>query len=205
VVQRGPYAKGRERRERILAAACDAFAEQGYRGASLARIAERAGVSDAGLLHHFPSKQHLLLELLKQRNEQNRARVSGTLAGRASLRDALLQLCAENAAAPAMVQLFTVMAAESIEPAHPGHTWFRDRYRRVRSELAVHVATAQERGDLDPRLDAGSTATQLLAVLDGLQVQWLLDPDRVDMTATLRDFLDTLGQTSARSNTVSSE
>jgi AcrR family transcriptional regulator len=188
----GTYAKGRDRREKILVAAWDAFGEQGYRGASLARIAERAGVSDAGLLHHFPSKQHLLLALLERRDEQDRDRVNGAVAAQASLRDALLQLCAENAAAPPLVQLFTVMAAESIEPAHPGHDWFRSRYRRVRAELAEHVAGARTQGELDPGLDAASIATQLVAVLDGLQLQWLLDPGRVDMTATLRDFLAAL-------------
>jgi hypothetical protein len=94
-----------------------------------------------------------------------------------------------------MVQLFTVMAAESIEPAHPGHAWFRDRYRRARASLVEHVAAAQERGELDRGLDPESTATHLIAVLDGLQVQWLLDPDRVDMTATLRNVLDTLRPT----------
>jgi AcrR family transcriptional regulator len=186
----GTYAKGRARREKILDAAWEAFGEQGYRGASLARIAERAGVSDAGLLHHFPSKQHLLLALLERRDAQDRARVDG--AARASLRDALLQLSAENAAAPSMVQLFTVMAAESIEHAHPGHEWFRGRYRRVRTALAERVAAAQEQGEIDAGLDAESTATQLIALLDGLQLQWLLDPDRVDMTATLRDFLAAL-------------
>jgi AcrR family transcriptional regulator len=204
-MRRGSYAKGRDRREKILAAAWDAFAKQGYRGASLARIAERAGVSDAGLLHHFPSKQRLLLALLERRDQHDRDRVRDAVAAHASLRHALLQLSAENAAAPAMVQLFTVMAAESIEPAHPGHAWFRDRYRRRRTSLAEHVAAAQQRGELDPGLDPNSTATQLLAMLDGLQVQWLLDPDRVDMTATLRDFLDALRPTSARSKTISGQ
>jgi AcrR family transcriptional regulator len=185
------YAKGRERREKILAAAWDAFGEQGYRGASLARIAARAGVSDAGLLHHFPSKQHLLLALLERRDEQDRAHVKAG-AAHASLPVALLRLSAENTAAPSMVQLFTVMAAEAIEPAHPGHAWFCGRYRRVRAELAERVAAAQEQGELDRGLDAESTATQLLALLDGLQLQWLLDPEHVDMTATLRDFLAAL-------------
>jgi AcrR family transcriptional regulator len=191
-MQRGTYAKGRERREKILAAAWDAFAEQGYRGASLARIAERAGVSDAGLLHHFPSKELLLLALLERRNERDSDRVERAVAAHGSLRHALLQLAAENASTPALVQLFTVMAAESIEPAHPGHVWFRERYRGIRASLAERVAAAQQRGELDRSLDPESTATQLLALLDGLQVQWLLDPERVDMTATLRDFLDAL-------------
>jgi BetI-type transcriptional repressor, C-terminal len=78
-------------------------------------------------------------------------------------------------------------------------------HRRVRAQLAAYVAAAQERGELDPALDADSTATQLVAVMDGLQVQWLLDREGVDMIAALRDFLDVLGQASSRSKTVSRE
>ena len=53
--------------EEILHAASDLFAEHGYRGASLALIAERVGMSTPGLLHHFPTKEHLLIDLLALR------------------------------------------------------------------------------------------------------------------------------------------
>ncbi|SPL92724.1 Transcriptional regulator, TetR family [[Actinomadura] parvosata subsp. kistnae] len=63
------YATGAARRERILATALLEFAEHGYRGASLARIAERAGLSQAGLLHHFRNKELLLIAVLDYRDE----------------------------------------------------------------------------------------------------------------------------------------
>src|ERR1700733_8951486 len=75
VTRRGGYAKGRERREAILAAADRLFAQQGFRGASLAAIASQVGLSEAGVLHHFPSKEHLLLELLQLRGERDSERV----------------------------------------------------------------------------------------------------------------------------------
>jgi hypothetical protein len=44
------------------------------------------------------------------------------------------------------------------------------------------------RADLDPRL----VAPQILAMFDGLQLQWLLAPDEVDMSAVFADFLSRL-------------
>ncbi|MCJ0905474.1 TetR/AcrR family transcriptional regulator [Rhodococcus sp. ARC_M6] len=46
-----------------LAAALEAFVEQGYHGASIRDIAARAGLSVPGLYHHYPSKQALLIGL----------------------------------------------------------------------------------------------------------------------------------------------
>lgn len=47
-----------------LAGALEAFAELGYHGASIRDIAQRAGLSVAGVYHHRPTKQALLVELL---------------------------------------------------------------------------------------------------------------------------------------------
>jgi AcrR family transcriptional regulator len=189
---RGTYTKGRERREAILQASSQAFAEHGYRAASLAKIARRAGVSDAGLLHHFPSKKQLLLAVLEARDQQDLERVLGAVDAQATFADALLQLCAENTAAPALVQLFAVMAAESIEAEHPGHELFLARYERLRTDVSALLAAAQQRGEIDAGLDAELVAPQLIALLDGLQLQWLLHPQDIDMVALLRDFLDHL-------------
>jgi AcrR family transcriptional regulator len=95
--RRGSYAKGRERREAILAAADEVFAERGFHRASLSTIATRVGLSDAGLLHHFASKEHLLLELLELRHEHDAERVARALAEHTAFLDALLGPCRENA------------------------------------------------------------------------------------------------------------
>ena len=68
---RGAYASGLARREAILRAASEVFAAHGYRGASLALIADRVGMSAPGLLHHFPTKEHLLIDLLALRQERD--------------------------------------------------------------------------------------------------------------------------------------
>jgi AcrR family transcriptional regulator len=52
--------------DRLLAAAAELFAERGYGGTSMAEIAARVGVRKASLYNYYPSKDELLLELLRR-------------------------------------------------------------------------------------------------------------------------------------------
>jgi AcrR family transcriptional regulator len=54
-----------ERRERILEAATEVFAERGYADASMGEIAARAGVVASVIYDHFSSKRELHIELLE--------------------------------------------------------------------------------------------------------------------------------------------
>jgi AcrR family transcriptional regulator len=189
---RGGYAKGRERREAILAAANEVFATQGFRGASLATIATRVGLSEPGLLHHFRSKDELLLELLALREERDMERIEQAYEAHVEALDVLLELCRQNADRPGIVRLFTILAAESVDDDHPAHDWFLDRYRLRRRGVAARLADEQREGRIAADLDVERLAPQILAMFDGLQIQWLLDPDGVDMVAVLEDFLDRL-------------
>lgn len=51
--------------QRILVHAEQRFAELGYAGTSLSGIAQAAGLGNAGLLHHFPSKKALYRAVLE--------------------------------------------------------------------------------------------------------------------------------------------
>jgi AcrR family transcriptional regulator len=183
------YAKGRARREDILRAANEAFAERGYRGASLAEIADTVGLSQPGLLHHFPSKEELLWEVLRLRQERDLERVDRMTAEKASYAETLLALARENAASPGLVRLFTVLAAEAVDSDHPAHDHFRERYHQLRESVAEHLGVEQREGRVASDLDAELLATQVLALFDGLQLQWLLEAESVDMVGALEDFL----------------
>jgi AcrR family transcriptional regulator len=186
------YAKGRERRDAILAAANEVFASRGFRGASLATIAKRVGLSEPGLLHHFASKEELLLELLKLRDQHDDERIGAAREGHANAHDVLVELCRQNADRPGIIRLFTILAAESVDEDHPAHDWFLDRYRERRRQVAAGLAAEQREGRIDPALDADTIAAQILAMFDGLQIQWLLDPDGIDMVAVFEEFLGRL-------------
>jgi AcrR family transcriptional regulator len=173
-----------ERRQEILTAALEVFAERGYRGSSLAAVAERVGLTQQGVLHYFPSKDVLLTEVLRLRDEMDVRVMSATSNGR--LAD-IERLVAYNATRAGLVQSFTVLSAESVTEDHPAREFFTERYQQVRSDLARLIRA--ELGDPVPSgVTADDAAALLVAVMDGLQQQWLLEPGAIDMPALVAAF-----------------
>jgi AcrR family transcriptional regulator len=183
--------KGRARREQLLEAALTAFAARGYRGASLASIASDVRISQPGLLHHFPSKEHLLVRVLEYHEDRNTERIEAAIAN-ASLADGLLDLARHHEANPEFIRLFVVIAAESVDTEHPAHDWFVERYRRIRAWLRAQVAEEQRLGRMTKAIDPDTITQLLMSVLDGLELQHLLDADEVEIAAPLSAMLDML-------------
>jgi AcrR family transcriptional regulator len=188
-------ARGRTQRDRVLRAAIDVFAAQGFRGASLDAVAEAVGMTRQGLLHYFPSKVQLLLGVLELRQEQDHARVGQMFEHSHGMADVVLTLVRRNQVQPELIRMFTILAAESTDAEHPGHDWFVRRYRDLRSRMIERIAAEQRAGALSTALTAGSIATLLIAVMDGLQIQHLLDPGAIDMIEPLEDLLTLLATT----------
>ncbi len=170
-----------------------AFAEQGYEGTSLATVADSIGLSQPGLLHHFPSKRALLLAVLQQRDDVDGERVglSSQQSGLAAL-DGLVELMAYNAAQRGIVQSFSVLTGESAAEQHPGHEHFTRRYERIRAELAGALDRGVATGEIRADVDCRAIAVEVFAMMDGLQLQWLHDPATVDMVSTFRSYVDRL-------------
>jgi AcrR family transcriptional regulator len=187
-VRTNETSRGRSQRERVLQAAMDIFSTQGYRGASLDAVADAVGMTRQGLLHYFPSKVQLLLGVLELRQEEQHARVEQMFEQSQGMADAVLTIARRNQARPELIRIFTVLAAESIDVEHPGHAWFVDRYRTVRSNMAEQIAAEQRAGTLSAALAPESIAVLLIAVMDGLQIQHLLEPDAVDVVEPLADL-----------------
>lgn len=178
-----------DRRDEILDAALELFAERGYRGATLAAIAHRAGLTQQGLLHYFPSKERLLVEVLRLRDERDVEALSdGTSV--VSL-DALATLVELNTARRGIVQSYTVLSADSVTEDHPAREFFQERYRRFRGRLAATVR-AECGEELPGGLDPEQAAALIIAMMDGLQLQWLLSEEDLNMADLFRRFLDVL-------------
>lgn len=184
--RRGAYAKTAARQREILDAAVDVFAHQGFRGSSLRDIADRVGMSQPGLLHHFGTKEGLLTAVLAHRDQQLSDGSTGIEALRASVSAA--------AAQPGLTRMFITLAAEATDPDHPAHEFFVERYRTAKDTFRTHIARAQRDGYVSAADDPSALAEQLVAVMDGLQLQWLLD-DTLDLGAAFDRFLDTLTRT----------
>jgi AcrR family transcriptional regulator len=181
------YPKGRAKRQEILDEAMTLFGAAGYRGTSLREIAARCGLSHPGLLHHFPTKQSLLLAVLERRDEVDGARLAGQ-AGLATLQG-LIDLATLNATRPGIVELFTVLSAEATATDHPAHEYFVRRYQKTVHTIERAYEEVRAQGLLRVGVQPAAAARQLVALMDGLQIQWLLGRRRLDMAAVLHAHL----------------
>ncbi|MER5845749.1 TetR/AcrR family transcriptional regulator [Streptomyces sp. NPDC002012] len=185
-------ARSAERRAEILRATLEVIAERGYRGASLSAVAERVGLSQQGLLHYFPTKEALLVAVLEERDQWDTG--GGTRSDGTWRMDLLASLVEYNAMRPGIVQTFSALLGESVTEGHPAREFFTRRYTQVRASMAAML-----RAEYGERLPGGLSperaAPLLVAMMDGLQYQWLLDPDSVDMPTAFQDFLTLLRST----------
>jgi AcrR family transcriptional regulator len=192
----GGYARGRATREEILDVAMQLFGEVGYRTASLREVASRVGISHPGLLHHFASKAVLLAAVLERRDEIDDAAFEADLAAGHDYVDALTRVIERNASRPGIVELFATLSAEATSPDHPAHAYFQDRYRRVLDQGVDEFQRRRDEGRLRSGIDPLTASRLTVAVMDGMQIQWLLAADtpdtRPDMAATLRAHIATL-------------
>jgi AcrR family transcriptional regulator len=189
---RGTYAKTAGRRREILEAGIEVFSSNGFRSGSIREIAERVGMSQAGLLHHFSNKNELLAGVLELRDDESR-RISNLDSpdGLEHLRG-LVNVVEYNASVPGLVELHCILSAEATSPDHPAHAYFVDRYRWVVGFTTRSFEQVRAAGQLAPGVDPASAARSLVALMDGLQVQWLLDRDAIDMADETRRYLSTL-------------
>jgi AcrR family transcriptional regulator len=163
---RGPYAKGVAKREEILTAALEVIARQGYRKTSTKELAAAVGLSEAGLLHYFGSKEKLFEAVLRARDEADVGRFDES-----DLIDKLTAIIRHNSDVPGLVQLYSTFSAEAGDPQHPSHPYFVERYARLRESLADAVRARQSAGAFTSSADPELVATLLIALSDGLQVQ----------------------------------
>lgn len=183
-------------REAILEAAVESFANGGTRGTTLARIADSIGVTVPAILHHFGSKEMLLREVVARRDTRNDEVLSSSTS-----RNALEQLAAHSQWAQSLVsdqelanltQLATIMTAEALDPDSPVRDEFQARHEQFRQQLITVIKKGKEEGSIRPDVDARRVATEVIAFMQGAQLQWFLDRDRVDLVGVLEGYFDRL-------------
>lgn len=174
--RRGSYAKGIERRQEILDRAIQVFAERGAEGTSMRAIGEAIGVSHAALGHYFDSREQLLVAVYRAAEDRTNANhpdpEGTTVVGK------MTNSARRNHAVPGLVQLYTSLVAAALERGHDDAREFATgRFARVRAELVAQIERDQAAGRMRRDIDAASVASLVIAASDGLQVQWLLDPE----------------------------
>jgi len=179
----------RDRTEEILQEAAKSFGVYGFRGATLSSIAQAVGLTEPGLLHYFPSKVHLLRGVLDHRDQQDVEKYKAILDRDSStLFDSIQDIVARNEETPGLVQLFTVLVGESIRKDHPSHDFFVNRYANLKKMTHKSLTNYINAEGLATECDIDQLASLIIAVMDGLQIQWLLDPQTVSMSESFNLF-----------------
>jgi AcrR family transcriptional regulator len=188
----GGYLKGRIRREDIISAAATVYGEAGYHGSSLREIAKRVGISHAGLLYYFPTKEALLAAVLVRRDAEDSEREQLNVPPGLEVLRHFVALAGHNVRHPGIVDLYSRLAAEAVAPDHPAHGYFERHYEQARESVVESFRVLAASGELREGTDPGYAALTFIALMDGLQVQWLTAPDRVDLVGSLRFYLQSL-------------
>jgi AcrR family transcriptional regulator len=182
------------RRARILDAAMELIGERGYYGFTIQELGTRCGLSKPGLLHYFPSKNHVLLAVLEEL-EARETIVMEPLAqmaleghgenhGREKAISILIAMVDRTIANARFARVVVGLHGEALDPAHPAHDWWREREARTLGFL---------RRLLSPFLtDAEAASRLILASMDGLLLQWLSGTSRLDLAQAWRYALTRL-------------
>jgi AcrR family transcriptional regulator len=187
---RQPRQATAERRAEILRAAANTFGSKGYKNGSLTEVAEQVGITHAGVLHHFGSKEQLLVEVLEFRDKEDVRDLEGQhIPNGMELFRHLMRTARMNVDRPGIVQGYSVLTGESVTENHPARAWVTDRFTILRGE--IQAAIVEVGGGTVPDDVAACAASSIIGVMDGLQVQWLLD-DGVDLPAATQFAIEAI-------------
>jgi AcrR family transcriptional regulator len=173
-----PAASPTAPRGRILSAAAAVFAHRGFNGGSLTDIATGADMTRPGVLHHYPSKQAVLLALLDQRDRDLQALLPN--ATHWMLSDTLAYLKSVSAAVlhdRELVRLAHTLTAEASDVDHPARPWVLRRQRLVRADFERAITNSQQAGEIEASVDPVALAGAMLGAIEGIENQWLVDPE----------------------------
>ncbi len=186
--------KGEMRRMALLDAATEVFARDGYLGASMRDVADIAGITTVGLLHHFPNKVALLRALLDRRNQRVVERLGDlftvpTLAGFVQFLKLSMALSVEDACE---CQAAVMINTESLSDKHPAFPWYQEKFDLVHGHAQAHLAALVESGEVRAGIDVKALAQEIFSMMDGLQIQWLRGRTKVDVMAVFDVYLQRL-------------
>jgi AcrR family transcriptional regulator len=186
---RGPYKKGIERRQEVVKVAVDVFGQYGFKGGTLQQVGDKVGLTPAAIMKLFGSKEKLLIAVLEHWGVVTAGIVGLEAKGHRRL-DGFRRLMAYHVAHPGLLELYSTMAAEATSEEHPAHGFMTARYQSTLANMRELFSDAAGEGRFRPMSDEeiAREAEFLLAAMDGLEIQFLLNP-AFDLQESFNAFL----------------
>ncbi len=143
---------GDERREQILREATRCFATRGYRGTTTRELAARAGVAEAVIYRHFPSKEALYQAVIEHQMgpvelPERLAPLARSRDDRRLFRELAGEILVRLDGDPALLRILLYTALEGHALSEP---FFRTRVRRVREFVTEYIRDRIAEGAFRP-------------------------------------------------------
>src|SRR5262245_47759423 len=177
----------------IVDAAHQLFSARGFKGTTLAAVAAQVGLTDAGVLHHFASKEALVQAVLDRDLERRIAQMNELveLGGLAAIK----RLSAWGSTVeqtPELTGLLIVLNAEGIAQGSPSHQYIVQRYKNLEDLIAGLIRQGIDNGEIRADVDADWEASALVAYFDGIRFQWYYSGRRLPVGAAVERYIELL-------------
>lgn len=187
-------------RSRIVAAAARCFARKGFANASLDEVAAEAGLTKGAVYWHFAGKHDLFFALLDARCADmdghmpavvESAMSAGQTAGspKLALTTLIAGIVRRLGDDPDWPRLFIEFFGQTRDPAVRRR--FGQRYLESYADVAAMIRAGIPTGSV-PKGDADDLAVFWIALIDGLMLAWLVNPDSIDLEARIARLIDIL-------------
>lgn len=167
-----------QRRAVLAAAAIRVIAENGLEGTKLREVASEAGWTTGALTHYFSDKRELLKFAMQSSLEHLHSRHLADIAVRGDALSVVLEqalpLDEDRLRHWKVTLALTTQSFTDPELAQLK----RRAYRRWRRSIAAALAEGITDGRFSAGLDPENTADELIALVDGVALQALFDPER---------------------------
>lgn len=199
---RGSYPKGIAKRKEILDAALHIISVDGFNHTTLAKISQAVNISEAGVLHYFHSLDDLLVEVLKERDIQDMVNFGKTEVPSVDMFDeeidkdwnpvrVISAITKKNTLTPGLVELYAHMSVKASDHGSPAYAYFNERGSFERQLVGHLVDRYAEVHESRPTVSSEHVARITQAILDGLQIPWLID-NSLDMEKLASEAFDML-------------
>lgn len=140
-------------------------------------------------MHYFPTKVDLLLTILERRDRAAATMLNHDNPHWRDFLALLVDVTRQNMGTEGVVRAFAILNAESLLAGHPAQTWFYKRSLKFRRDLASSFARGILAEEIKPDIDPQALATEIIALMDGLQMIWLRLAESTDMHAIFSDYI----------------
>lgn len=178
-------------RAALIEAAIELWSGNDWKVTSIASVAERAGITDAGLLKHFGTKHNFVLAVLVELDRQALAYWEQAPPTGLDLIRAIPEMTRRSQTQPGMWKLQLLFQAENLAPDSPAYDYYRRRHHFLHHAFADAIRTGQHRGEIRPDADPDLVAAQIVDFLMGSGFHDHA-PDHIDPFAVCEDFANRL-------------